>query len=253
MSALQFDPWTVLKRIRSEGGAPDPPNPEQPQQTPNSSKTIDPTSPPVSSSIEVARSSANSEAATAVGGAGGNDVTPETEGTNSLPEPPYASERATDTSAHSTNALPNVGEPEKLGGLGGLGGPHDSACENLTSGASDGAHKESKIAAVETEASPTAKNGDADGAEALRRARQDPMIRAIKLAWPNARMKFSPGVGALRIPSSSPSPEWPPLPGDQCSCCGGRRWWRERGAPRGWRCWTCHPPVGETPITVVQT
>jgi hypothetical protein len=32
-----------------------------------------------------------------------------------------------------------------------------------------------------------------------------------------------------------------PLPGDRCRC-GGRRWWCEAEAPRGWRCWTCHPP-----------
>ncbi|UFN49392.1 hypothetical protein LPC08_01730 [Roseomonas sp. OT10] len=32
-----------------------------------------------------------------------------------------------------------------------------------------------------------------------------------------------------------------PSPGCRCSCCGGRRWWREAMAPRGWRCWTCHP------------
>ncbi len=32
-----------------------------------------------------------------------------------------------------------------------------------------------------------------------------------------------------------------PLPGDRC-LCGGRRWWRDAEAPRGWECWACHPP-----------
>jgi hypothetical protein len=38
-------------------------------------------------------------------------------------------------------------------------------------------------------------------------------------------------------------------PGAWCGCCGrhepqaGGRWWRERVAPSGWRCWTCHPPL----------
>lgn len=32
-----------------------------------------------------------------------------------------------------------------------------------------------------------------------------------------------------------------PVPGDRC-VCGGRRWWCDAEAPRGWCCWTCHPP-----------
>ena len=43
-------------------------------------------------------------------------------------------------------------------------------------------------------------------------------------------------------------PAWPdagsrPTPGCRCARCRGGRWWCEAGeAPRGWRCWTCHPP-----------
>ena len=34
-----------------------------------------------------------------------------------------------------------------------------------------------------------------------------------------------------------------PTPGCRCARCRGGRWWCEAGeAPRGWRCWTCHPP-----------
>jgi hypothetical protein len=104
----------------------------------------------------------------AVGGAGSNDVTPATEGTNDPSEPADATEQAKDASAHSTDAVPNVRAPKKLGELGRLGGPHESACKNSTSGPSDGAHEESKVAAVDTEGSPAARGGNADGAEALR-------------------------------------------------------------------------------------
>jgi hypothetical protein len=33
-----------------------------------------------------------------------------------------------------------------------------------------------------------------------------------------------------------------PTPGNFCSCCRSRRWWRETHKPSGWCCWTCHPP-----------
>lgn len=32
-----------------------------------------------------------------------------------------------------------------------------------------------------------------------------------------------------------------PTPGARCRNCSGRRWWSEATAPKGWRCWTCHP------------
>jgi len=32
---------------------------------------------------------------------------------------------------------------------------------------------------------------------------------------------------------------------DACSCCAGRRWWREPGEAAPGRCATCHPPAGE--------
>jgi hypothetical protein len=34
-----------------------------------------------------------------------------------------------------------------------------------------------------------------------------------------------------------------PSRGCWCSCCNGQRWWREREAPKGWRCGTCQPPL----------
>jgi len=43
-------------------------------------------------------------------------------------------------------------------------------------------------------------------------------------------------------PPSWADPAAPPLRGCWCRCCRGTRWWREREAPSGWRCWTCHPP-----------
>lgn len=32
-----------------------------------------------------------------------------------------------------------------------------------------------------------------------------------------------------------------PTAGARCRSCGGRHWWSEEDAPRGWRCATCHP------------
>jgi hypothetical protein len=40
-----------------------------------------------------------------------------------------------------------------------------------------------------------------------------------------------------------PGDTTPPPPGAWCRACQGTRWWTERREPRGWRCWTCHPPV----------
>ena len=41
-------------------------------------------------------------------------------------------------------------------------------------------------------------------------------------------------------------PSWasldPPPQGAWCLACHGGRFWREREAPRGWRCASCHPP-----------
>lgn len=54
---------------------------------------------------------------------------------------------------------------------------------------------------------------------------------------------------ALMRPASwTERPDCRPAPGAWCGCCGrippayGGRWWQEREAPKGWRCWTCHPP-----------
>jgi hypothetical protein len=55
--------------------------------------------------------------------------------------------------------------------------------------------------------------------------------------------------GALMRPASwTERPDCHPAPGAWCGCCGrsppayGGRWWQEREAPKGWRCFTCHPP-----------
>jgi hypothetical protein len=32
--------------------------------------------------------------------------------------------------------------------------------------------------------------------------------------------------------------------------CHGTRWWSERHQPKGWRCWTCHPPVHLPPEAI---
>jgi hypothetical protein len=55
-------------------------------------------------------------------------------------------------------------------------------------------------------------------------------------------------AAALQRPPGWSDPADSPPPGAWCSCCGrqhraGGRWWREAAEPKGWRCWTCHPPV----------
>ena len=50
------------------------------------------------------------------------------------------------------------------------------------------------------------------------------------------------GVAARGRPPSWADPTTPPSRGRFCKCCKGQRWWREREAPKGWRCSTCHPP-----------
>jgi hypothetical protein len=57
---------------------------------------------------------------------------------------------------------------------------------------------------------------------------------------------------ALMRPPSWPDTGTPPTLGAFCSCCGGRRWWRERGQPRGWRCATCHPADHLPPSAVIE-
>jgi hypothetical protein len=47
---------------------------------------------------------------------------------------------------------------------------------------------------------------------------------------------------ALQRPPSWADPAAPPSRGCFCSCCKGRRWWRECEVPKGWRCSACHPP-----------
>jgi hypothetical protein len=59
---------------------------------------------------------------------------------------------------------------------------------------------------------------------------------------------------ALMRPTSWAQPDHPPPPGAWCSCCRGRTWWRERDAPRGWRCWLCHPaPRGHPAVITLDT
>ena len=57
---------------------------------------------------------------------------------------------------------------------------------------------------------------------------------------------------ALQRPPSWADPTALPSPGCFCNCCKGQRWWRERDAPKGWRCWICHPPDHLPPETVTE-
>ena len=60
-----------------------------------------------------------------------------------------------------------------------------------------------------------------------------------------------------RTAPSKRQPSWAdstdrPLSGDHCSCCRWGRWWCETIKPRGWRCWTCHPPDHLPPDAVTE-
>ena len=77
-------------------------------------------------------------------------------------------------------------------------------------------------------------------------------LRAEGLArlpgWLRGRLQDNAAERAtVRADGSWRPPAWAeeadaPRPGDRCRCCRGGRFWREREAPRGWRCASCHPP-----------
>jgi hypothetical protein len=73
------------------------------------------------------------------------------------------------------------------------------------------------------------------------------------------RPPLVPLDGFLRAAWQRP-PSWAdhtalPSRGCFCSCCGGQRWWRERDAPKGWRCSTCYPSdhLPSTAVTELTT
>ena len=57
---------------------------------------------------------------------------------------------------------------------------------------------------------------------------------------------------ALQRPPSWADPTALPSRGCFCSCCKGRRWWREREAPKGWRCSVYYPPDHLPSIAVAE-
>lgn len=59
-------------------------------------------------------------------------------------------------------------------------------------------------------------------------------------------------VAARRRPPSWADPTALPSRGCFCTCCKGQRWWREREAPKGWRCSICHPPDHLPPDAVTE-
>jgi hypothetical protein len=59
-------------------------------------------------------------------------------------------------------------------------------------------------------------------------------------------------LAALRRPVSWADATARPSAGCFCSCCKGQRWWCEREAPKGWRCWQCHPPDGAPAGTITE-
>ena len=67
-----------------------------------------------------------------------------------------------------------------------------------------------------------------------------------------ARMAAGLPLAARRCPPSWSNPAAPPSPRSFCSCCRGQRWWREREAPKGWRCSNCHPPAHLPPNAIYE-
>ena len=58
-------------------------------------------------------------------------------------------------------------------------------------------------------------------------------------------------AATMRLPPSWADPTALPSPGSWCACCHLGRWWTEAAEPRGWRCWTCHPPpVGNLAVEI---
>lgn len=73
-------------------------------------------------------------------------------------------------------------------------------------------------------------------------------------ATPPGELTAAALAGYLRAARMRP-PSWSdpaalPSAGCLCSCCAGQSWWCEVDAPRGWRCSTCHPPLGLRPDQV---
>jgi hypothetical protein len=67
-------------------------------------------------------------------------------------------------------------------------------------------------------------------------------------------MAQSARLRGLQAAANMRPPSWmgtPPSSGCWCGCCRTSRWWTERAAPGGWRCWACHPPV-HLPAAAVQ-
>jgi hypothetical protein len=71
--------------------------------------------------------------------------------------------------------------------------------------------------------------------------------RTAALARLQPRTTPTDALDGLRRAALQHPPSWAdatarPSPGCWCSCCKGHRWWCEVIAPKGWRCWQCHPP-----------
>jgi len=88
--------------------------------------------------------------------------------------------------------------------------------------------------------------GALDGCEAP--APMPPLLEpgapgGVRFDAPQAAMVDGLLRAARQRPPSWADPAALPSRGCICSCCKGQRWWCEREVPKGWRCWTCHPPV----------
>jgi hypothetical protein len=70
-----------------------------------------------------------------------------------------------------------------------------------------------------------------------------------------APVPVEPGArtAAMRLPPSWADQTALPAPGSWCACCHMGRWWIEATEPRGWRCWTCHPPSAGLEVGVVES
>lgn len=102
-------------------------------------------------------------------------------------------------------------------------------------------------------AEPAAKDAadlarEADAIKATREAEAAGAYPVLPKAEHGAALGGLMRAALMRPPAWGERPDCRPAPGAWCGCCGrnppaeGGRWWQEREAPKGWRCFTCHPP-----------
>jgi hypothetical protein len=180
---------------------------------------------------------------------------------------PWAALRAIQRTATVPKAPnpPNPAPPPagRLGALGGLGGeevPGRATAPSTAALTVPGAAADREPSGV---AAAQAQERSGAHVRAMPAPRAPPCSEAAAAPAPLAARAEHRGVLAgvmvagLQRPPAWSDPAAVPPAGAWCGCCGrfsrsGGRWWREAAEPKGWRCWTCHPPAPLSPADVVE-